>query len=302
MSSGIKKQMAALIVCLASACSATILAMEKPQPVAPELASVFAAVAPVDHSEELLLRHHNMPVAIASITKLMTAMVILDSKQPLEEWLLIHKPAYSTNKNAYSRMRIQSRAKREDLLLVALMSSENLATHTLAQHYPGGLDAFVDAMNHKAQSLGMHHTHFVDPAGLSPKNTSTTADLLLMARAAYAYPDIRRWSTSRSARIHFRSPHYVLNYGNTNPLVHSHRWNVFLSKTGYLKEAGRCLLMIVDIDNQPHILVLLNSLGTRSPLGDAGRIRRWIEDDQRGKVAAAARDYAEQRVASFSKK
>lgn len=297
--SDIKHWIGLLALCLTGVFSITGIATGKTPPTPPELASVYAAVAPVGSPEALLLRHHSMPTAIASITKLMTAMVVLDAQQPLDEWLLIGKPDYASNKNAYSRMRIQSRAKRADLLLVALMSSENLATHVLAQHYPGGLAAFVSAMNRKAQALGMQDTHFADPAGLSPDNISTAADLILMARAAYGYPEIRRWSTSKSARVHFRSPRYVLDYGNTNPLVHSSRWDVFLSKTGYLEEAGRCLLMIVAIDNQPHILVLLDSLGTRSPLGDAGRIRRWIELDQRGKVAAAARQYAEQRIASF---
>jgi D-alanyl-D-alanine endopeptidase (penicillin-binding protein 7) len=262
-----------------------------------QLASVHAAVAPLASGEPLYTKFADAPVPIASITKVMTAMVVLDSGQPLDEWLTVVERSVKPPKNAYSRMRIGSDAKRADLLRITLMSSENLAAYVLARNFPGGLDAFVTAMNTKARDLGMHHTRLVDPAGLWPENHSTAADLVRMVQAAHRYPLIREMSTTSQHSVRFRNPRYSLNYGNTNSLVRSPRWDVHLSKTGYLSEAGRCLVMVTEVQGEPMVMVLLDSLGSRTPLGDAGRIRRWLETGNGGAVASDALNYERVRTA-----
>ena len=171
------------------------------------------------------------------------------------------------------------------------MSSENLASNNLARHFPGGLKAFVAAMNTKAASLGMTNARFDDPTGLSTLNQASATDLWKMTLAAYQYDTLREYSTTHQHTVQFRNPRYALAYGNTNPLIASSRWDVSLSKTGYLLEAGRCLTMVTEVDGQPLAMILLNSLGSRSPLGDAGRVRRWLETGEPGTVAGAARDY-----------
>ncbi len=256
-----------------------------------ELASVHALVADLDSGEVLYRKHADESVPIASITKVMTALVVLDAEQPLDEWLTVVGWDRDVEKNAYSRLRKGSQLKRGDLLQIALMSSENLATNVLAHHYPGGVDAFVEAMNEKAKTLGMADSQFVDPAGLSPRNRSSAEDLLAMARAAYAQPVVRRFTTDAQHDARFRNPRYDLGYGNTNPLVASSKWQVAMSKTGYLTEAGRCLLMVANIDDRNLLMVFLNSFGKRSPIGDAGRVRRWITTGDSGPVSQAAREY-----------
>jgi len=265
-----------------------------------QLASVHAAVAPLQSSAPLYEKFADNPAPIASVTKLMTAMVVLDSGAPMDEWLQIVQRSDDPPKNAFSRMRIGSEARRSDLLRITLMSSENLASYVLAQNHPGGLDAFIAAMNAKAHALGMTQTRFVDPSGLWPENVASASDLVKMVEAAYAYPEIREMSTGSQHRVHFRGPRYSLDYGNTNALVHSSRWDVHLSKTGYLNEAGRCLVMVADVGGDPLVMVLLDSLGTRTPLGDAGRIRRWLETGNGGAVAGAALDYERSRIAELT--
>lgn len=264
-----------------------------------QLASVYAAVAPLHGNELVVEKHANRQVPIASITKLMTAMVVLDAKQDLNEWLLVRPREQQLGKTAWTRMRNGSGVRRGDLLHIALMASENIACDVLARHYPGGLSAFVDAMNAKARALGMRDSVFFDPAGLSPNNRSTAEDLVKMVRAAYGYERIRAWTTSSWHQVTFRKPHYQLQYGNTNPLVSSARWDVRLSKTGYLSEAGRCLVMVADVDGKPMVMVLLDSLGTRSPVGDAARVRRWLETGDPGSIAVAALNYERERSAAW---
>ena len=271
-----------------------------PDPARLQLASVHAVVAPLNPWTPVYTKFADQPVAIASITKLMTAMVVLDSKQPLDEWLAIREREDDPPKNAFSRLRLGSEARRADLLRITLMSSENLAAYVLARHHPGGREAFVAAMNDKARALGMEQTLFVDPSGLWPENRASATDLLKMVRAAYAYPEIREMSTGTSQRVHFRNPNYSLDFGNTNALVHSSRWDVALSKTGYLTEAGRCLVMVAEVRGQPMVMVLLDSFGTRTPLGDAGRIRSWLETGSSGMVAGAALDYERSRTTALA--
>ncbi len=264
-----------------------------------QLASVHAAAAYLDTEETLYTKRAETSVPIASLTKVMTAIVVLDSGEPLDEWLEIVEREHAVNKNAYSRIRIGSELTRGELLRLALMSSENLATHVLASHHPGGRDAFIAAMNAKAQELGMHNTRFVDPSGLSTENVSTASDLLRMVRAAHAYGEIGLFSTTAHRTARFRAPRYTLGYGNTNSLVSNPGWSVVLSKTGYLDEAGRCLVMVAELEGRPVAMVFLNSRGTRSPLGDAGRLRRWLATGEGGTVAQSAREYEQQRAAEL---
>lgn len=256
-----------------------------------ELASVHAAIGDLADGHLLYKKHADTAVPIASVTKLMMAMVVLDGGQRLDEWVPILGWERKTEKNGYSRLRIDSQSRRDQLLKIALMSSENLASHTLARHYPGGLDTFVTAMNDKARSLGMVASRFDDPTGLSTGNQASAGDLWRMLAAAWQYELIRAYSTEYQYQASFRAPSYTLPYGNTNPLTASSRWDVQLSKTGYLKEAGRCLVMVADVAGEPIGMVFLNSLGTRTPLGDAGRVKRWLTTGESGKVAGAALDY-----------
>ena len=261
------------------------------------LASVAVVAIDVDSGETLLSKHADVVLPIASLTKVMTALVVLESEAGMDEWLSIEDWQKKHAKNAYSRIRLTSKARRKDLLRIALMSSENRAAYNLAVHHPGGVSEFVAAMNNAAQRLGMTKSRFFDPTGLEVRNTSTAADLGRLLVAAQQHPLIKEYSTTRSFTVNFRSPRYRLGYGNTNPLLGSSRWEVGLTKTGYLSEAGRCLVMVTEMANRTIGLVTLNSLGKRSPLGDAGRVRRWLESGVRGSVAQAARDH-EQKIKS----
>ena len=265
-----------------------------------QLASVHAAIGNLSSGKLLYKKNSEVAVPIASVTKVMTAMVVLDAGQPLDEWVPILGWEKKTEKNAYSRIRVDSESRRDQLLKLALMSSENLASHTLARHYPGGFDAFVAAMNKKAATLGMKRSRFDDPTGLSLGNVASAEDLMKMLAAAYDYDLIRAYSTTYQHQASFKGPRYSLAYGNTNPLTASSRWDVQLSKTGYLKEAGRCLVMVADVNGDPIGMVFLNSFGTRTPLGDAGRTRRWLTTGESGRVAGAALDYEQAAVRSLN--
>lgn len=263
------------------------------------LASVNAVVATLDTGTSLYAKNAERVVPIASITKLMTAIVVLDSGAPLDEWLTIVEREETPPNNGYTKMRVGSELQRGELLRLALMASENAAAYVLARHHPGGLEAFVAAMNEKARSLGMTQTRFVDPSGLSVDNRSTAADVLRMLRAAADYGRIREYTRTRSHVARFRRPRYSLGYVNTNVLVHRGHWDIGLSKTGYLDEAGRCLVMLTSIDGREIGMVLLDSFGTRTPVGDAGRIRQWITTGSAGSVAAPALEYARRKAAAY---
>lgn len=265
-----------------------------------QLASVNAAVAYANGDGLVYAKNADRPVPIASVTKLMTALVVMESGQSLNEWLEFKKRHTPAAANAYTRIRIGSELQRGNMLRIALMSSENFAAYTLARHYPGGYDAFVAAMNSKARELGMEHTTFVDPTGLSAENQASASDLVKLVVAANKHPEIRDYSTTRYFTARFREPRYRLRFGNTNALVHRQSWGVNISKTGYLSEAGRCLVMLQEVEGKQLVTVLLDSLGTRSPMGDAGRIRRWLDTGNGGSVAAAARNYARQKNKAYS--
>ncbi|TVQ49802.1 MAG: D-alanyl-D-alanine endopeptidase, partial [Gammaproteobacteria bacterium] len=241
-----------------------------------QLASVQAAVVDLASGELLYAKHADRVVPIASVTKLMTALVVLESGLALDEWLEIVPRARPAPVNAYSRIRVGSELRRTDLLRITLMASENQAAYVLARHHPEGYAAFIAAMNARAASLGMTRTRFVDSTGLSADNRSTAADLVKLLSATLEQPLIREYTGTPGFTAEFRQPRYTLQYGNTNVLVHRDRWDVVVSKTGYLRVAGRCLAMVTQLDGRPVAMVFLDSLGTRTPIGDAGRVARWL--------------------------
>jgi len=267
-----------------------------PDPSSLQLASIGAAVAPLGEEQPLYGKRADWVMPIASLTKVMTALVVLESDAPLDEWLTVEERHFPPPANAFSRIRPESAATREDFLRIAMISSENYAAYLLARHHPEGYDAFVEAMNAKAKALGMTQTRFVDSTGLSGENVSTANDLLKLAHAAHANEVLRELSVAGRHSVRFRNPGYTLHFGNTNSLVHHSRWDLELTKTGYLNAAGRCLMMVANIDGQPTAVVLLNSFGTRTPLGDSGRIRRWLETGEGGSVAQAAIRYEQETV------
>lgn len=240
-----------------------------------------AAALVVDQQEGQLLYAKNTDAVmpIASITKLMTAMVVLDSGMPLEEMITIGPADVDLLKGTRSRLKVGVTLSRRELLKLALMASENRAAAALAHSHPGGTLAFVQAMNQKAHNLGMYDTQFLDPTGLNPGNVSTAQNLALMVNAGYQYTLIREFTTSESHRIALTERRYarVVSFRNSNGLVRSKQWDIGLSKTGYISEAGRCLVMQATIAAKPVIIVLLDSWGKLSRVGDANRIKRWVE-------------------------
>lgn len=213
---------------------------------------------------------------IASITKLMTAMVVLDANLPMDEQVLVEDDDLNKIRRAKSKLPFGVTLTRGELLKLALMASENRAASALARSYPGGTEALVTAMNAKARDLGMTNTRFVGPTGLDSENVSTAQDLVKMISAARRYGVIRAYSTSESHSIEDRRGRSV-RFSNTNPLVRSSSWDIALSKTGYIHESGLCLVMEANIDQRPVIIVLLNSWGKRTRVGDANRIKQWME-------------------------
>jgi serine-type D-Ala-D-Ala endopeptidase (penicillin-binding protein 7) len=237
-----------------------------------------SAVLVIDQTEGRQLFGKNVAAVqpIASITKLMTAMVVLDAKLDLNEPIEVNEHDVDVLKHTRSRLAVGMTLTRDDLLKLALMASENRAASALGRSYPGGLSAFVAAMNQKAVDMGMQHTRFVDSSGLSSENVSTAEDLAKMVTAAYGYPLIQQYTTLtehavRSARGR------LMRFGNTNGLVKSGDWHIAVSKTGYIQEAGRCLVMQAQIAAKPMIIVLLDSWGKHTRIGDANRIKKWIE-------------------------
>jgi len=213
---------------------------------------------------------------IASITKLMTAMVALDAQPSLEQQLAVGDEDVDSLKGTHSRLRVGTQLTREHMLRLALMSSENRAASVLSRYYPGGREAFVAAMNHKAQELGLHETRFEDPTGLTAHNVSSARDLVKMVAAAHQYPLIREFTTTTEYEVALSGRPHVFH--NTNSLVRSSAWDIGLSKTGFINEAGKCLVMQAWLNKKPTIIVLLDSLGKLTRIGDANRIKRWVEN------------------------
>lgn len=239
------------------------------------LQSASALVVDQNSGTVLYEKNPNTQVPIASITKLMTAMVVLDAKPSLTEELSIGEEDVDTLKGTRSRLRVGTQLSREEMLRLALMASENRAAAALSRHYPGGRAAFISAMNRKAAELGLSDTHFEDSTGLTAANVSSARDLTKMVAAAHKYPLIRQYSTTAEYDVSIAGR--TQSFHNTNSLVKSEAWDIGLSKTGYINEAGKCLVMQAWVNNKPMIIVLLDSWGKLTRIGDANRIKRWIE-------------------------
>lgn len=263
-----------------------------------ELASGSAMVVDLQTNKVIYANNADEVVPIASITKLMTAMVVLDAKLPLDE--IISVDIHQTNelKGVFSRVRINSEISRKDMLLLALMSSENRAAASLAHHYPGGYSAFIKAMNAKAKSLGMTNTRYVEPTGLSTNNISTARDLTKLLMATKQYPLIGQLSTTTEKMATFREPNYTLPFRNTNHLVYNDKWDIQLTKTGFTNQAGHCLAMRTVISNRPVALVVLDAFGKYTHFADANRLRSWIETGKAAPIPAAAKSYRQQKGAN----
>lgn len=274
-----------------------VQAQSTPDPTKLQLASVHALVMDLDTSEILYERNPDAIVPIASVTKMMTALVALDDikNAPLDEWIAVDISQTKEMKGVFSHVRIGSELKRRDMLLLALMASENRAAATLAHHYSGGYDAFIQAMNDKAKVLGMSNSRFVEPTGLSPQNVSTPRDLARLIQASAKDPLIAELSTTPKKDMVFRAPKHVRAFYNTNPLVRTNSWTIDASKTGFINQAGRCLVLQAEIQKRHLAIVLLDSFGKHSHIGDAGRVRRWLETGNGGTVHPSALAYAKQR-------
>jgi len=239
-----------------------------------DLKSSVALVMDQDTEEVLLAKNDGAVLPIASITKLMTALVVTEAKLPLDEVLTVSQDDVDTEKHTGSRLRVGSQLTRGEMLHLALMSSENRAANALGRHYPGGLTAFVSAMNAKAQLLGMKDTSYVEPTGLSPANQSSANDLARLVKVAYQVPLLRELSTSTGTTV--RVGRREAQFGTTNRLVKSPTWDIGLQKTGYIAEAGQCLVMQAQLAGRRLVMVFLDSAGKYSRIGDAERVRRWL--------------------------
>ena len=244
----------------------------------PEVRSAAALIADAKSGEVLFERDAGLVTPIASVTKLMTALVVLDGQQPLDEVIKITAGDRWKGKGAFSHLPNGAKLTRGDLLRLALMASENLAARTLANNYPGGLPAFVKTMNMKAKVLGMTRTHFDDPSGLSSRNVSTARDLVKLINAASRQQEIREFSTLTTHDV--RAGKSMLRYRNTNLLIGKPDWTILVQKTGYTNDAGQCLVMQAILDDRVVDMVFLNSFGKLTRTADARRIRRWMEAQQ----------------------
>ena len=241
-----------------------------------DLKSSVALVMDQDTNEVLFSKNPQAVLPIASITKLMTALVVTEARLPMDEVLTISQADVDTEKGSSSRLRVGTQLTRGEMLHLALMSSENRAAHALGRHYPGGLDAFVSAMNRKAVELGMRATHYVEPTGLSSRNQSSARDLATLVQAAYRHQVIRELSVSPEHQV--AVGRRQLQFRNTNGLVRDPEWDIGLQKTGYISEAGRCLVMQAKLAGRQVIMVFLDSAGKYSRIGDAERVRKWFSE------------------------
>jgi len=240
-----------------------------------DLRSSVALVIDQDTQEVLFSKNDQAVLPIASLTKLMTGLVISEARLPMDELITITQDDVDTEKGSTSRLRVGTTLTRGEALHLALMSSENRAAHALGRTYPGGLQAFVEQMNAKARMLGMRDTQYVEPTGLSSRNQSSAHDLATLVNAAYQDPVLREYSTSPGYELAVGNR--LLQYNNTNRLVKNPEWEIGLQKTGYIREAGQCLVMQARVAGRKLIMVFLDSAGKLSRLADAERVRRWVE-------------------------
>jgi D-alanyl-D-alanine endopeptidase (penicillin-binding protein 7) len=251
-----------------------------------DLKSSVALVMDQDTNEVLFSKNPQAVLPIASITKLMTALVVTEAKLPMDEVLTVTEEDVDTEKNSGSRLAVGSRLPREEMLHLALMASENRAANALGRNYPGGLEAFVVAMNRKARELGMNDTHYAEPTGLSSRNQSSARDLAALVKYAHGNQVLREFSTSPEHVVTLGSRQVAFH--NTNGLVRGGSWDIGLQKTGYITEAGRCLVMQADLAGRKLIMVLLDSAGKYSRIGDAERLRKWLLQGATASVKAVA--------------
>lgn len=264
------------LVCVLFLCAHDAIAQKNNLDIKSQSAFIFNA-----QDEHVIYDKNADQVApIASITKLMTAMVTLDARLSPNDIITIENADVDKLKHTASRLRVGSSYPRHELLRLALMSSENRAAAALGRTYPGGIEAFVNAMNVKAQQIGMHNSRFVEPTGLSSNNVSTARDLAKLVAASNRYAVIRDFSTTTQHSVATANNRGQIQYVNSNSLVRSQSWEIDVSKTGYLSEAGRCLVMQANISGQPVVIVLLNSWGKNTRIGDANRIKKWLESNQ----------------------
>jgi serine-type D-Ala-D-Ala endopeptidase (penicillin-binding protein 7) len=253
----------------------------------PKLKSSSVLIIDQSDSSVLYSRHPDVAMPIASITKLMTALVVLDAKQPLDEPIQITDADRDFPKSAFSRLTVGTTLSRGDLMHLALMSSENRAAHALGNNYPGGLPVMVAAMNAKAAQLGMTSSHFVDPTGLSSENVASPEDLTKLVIAASHNPTIREYSTDSHYAVKVRR--HMVEFRNTDNLVANPAWNIIVQKTGYITEAGKCLVMAAVIEGRSVVIVLLDSLGKYTRVADAKRIKTWMEASANERVRVSMR-------------
>jgi D-alanyl-D-alanine endopeptidase (penicillin-binding protein 7) len=237
-----------------------------------------AIIYDADSGDIIFQKKANEKSSIASLTKLMTAMVLIDSNLDLNEKVKITKKDQDRIKGTKSRLWLGSELTRKELLSIALIASDNRAASALSNSYPGGKKAFVQAMNVKAKQLGMDDTSFADPTGLDKNNISTAIDLVKMTQAAQQYPIIRELSTSSYYEAYIKNKKIRLNYNNTNLLVRQGLWDIDISKTGYIREAGKCLIMQTKVIDKPIIMVFLKSYGKYTRTADAKRVKKWLEN------------------------
>ncbi|MDP4772517.1 MAG: serine hydrolase [Limnohabitans sp.] len=239
------------------------------------LRSSVALVVDQETQEVLYSKNNHAVLPIASLTKLMTGLVIAEANLPMDERIRITQADIDTEKGSTSRLAVGTELSRGELMHLSLMSSENRAAHALGRTFPGGMDAFVSRMNLRAQALGMKDTRYVEPTGLSSQNQSSASDLAVLAAKAYDEPMLRELSTSHGREV--AVGRRTLQFNNTNGLVKSPQWDIGLQKTGYISEAGRCLVMQAQVAGRNLIMVFLDSTGKLSRIGDAERVRKWLE-------------------------
>lgn len=240
------------------------------------LKSSVALVMDQDTNEILFSKNDHAVLPIASLTKLMTGLLVSEAQLPMEERIAITQDDVDTEKGSSSRLAVGTVLSRGELLHLALMASENRAAHALGRTYPGGIASFVSSMNARAKLLGMNDTRYVEPTGLSSKNQSSARDLATLVDFAYGDPTLRELSTSTGHQVEVGRR--TLQYNNTNRLVKNPAWNIGLQKTGYISEAGQCLVMQARVAGRKLIMVFLDSAGKLSRIGDAERVRRWVEN------------------------
>ncbi|WP_434929122.1 D-alanyl-D-alanine endopeptidase [Shewanella sp. HL-SH2] len=260
-----------------------------------ELAAGSAMLVDLNTNEVLYSSNINHQVPIASVTKLMTAMVVLDAKLPLDEMITVDIHQAPIMRNVYSRVRVGSEVSRETMMLMTLMSSENRAATALAHHYPGGYFAFIYAMNAKAKALGMEQTRYAEPTGLSADNVSSAKDLVILLQESQKYPLLGKLSSTEKKHIIFNKPRYNLDFQNTNKLVFKDGWNIALTKTGYTSKAGHCLIMLTEMNKRKVAFVVLDTFGKYTHIADASRLKKWLETGKVTPIPASAKAYKQQK-------